>query len=43
MLSRLEMGNLPRPPAGAERSDGRATVGRLPFTGLLVPSENQEV
>ena len=46
LLSRLEMGNLPRPLAGTERSDGRPRVGRLePSKGPFspVPSENQEV
>lgn len=44
LLSRLEMGKVPRPPAGAERSDGRPTVGRLePSKGPFSPvfSENQ--
>ena len=42
MLCRLEMGNLPRPLAGAERSDGRPTVGRLePSKGLLVLSHRR--
>ena len=44
LLARLEMGNLPWPFAGADRSDARPTVGRLePFKGLLDPSEKQQV